>query len=81
MITASGQGQLGSGSMSAQGSGGNFILVHEPDDICGALFHVEGLVLVGVAEVALVEDVHVAVVQDLKLVIGTRLSLKNCAQF
>ena len=69
--------------MSSQSSHGNLIVVHESENIVGVGFPGHDFVLVRVAEVSWVKDIHIPLLDDLTYALITLLSglLKKLSQF
>lgn len=64
VIDGSSGGDLGSETVTSDGSHGNLVLVHESNDIVGDLIHVVGVVMVRASLVTVVEQPHVSHFSD-----------------
>lgn len=78
VVDGSGSGNLGTEPMASDSGHGDLLLVHEPDDISRHVIEGEGVVMVGVSEVSVVQEPDVPVVSDLVVFTGEELGKVLC---
>lgn len=69
-IATNSSGQLGTKTVTCQGSSGDFMLVHEAEDVFSHVSQVERGMLIGVSEISGVDEPDISVIQNKVIRVG-----------